>query len=84
MPLCREQVAWSVAGSGRLVMGNAQGQRTVAAFAQRGNTLTLIFPGHAPQRVVMRPQGTDTMTLRTLKPPQTDIYLARVASPPTP
>jgi hypothetical protein len=82
--LIREQFAWSVARSGRLVLSNAPGQRTAASFVQRGDTLTLLFPGHTPLRLAMRTQGSDSMTLRTLELPQTDLYLTQVTSLPTP
>lgn len=82
--LTREQFAWSVARSGRLVMSNAPGQRTVAAFVQRGDTLTLLFPGHTPLRLAVRHQGADSMTLQTLELPQTGLYLTQVTSLPTP
>lgn len=82
--LIREQFAWSVTRCGRLVMSNAHSQRTVASFVQRGDTLTLLFPGHTALRLAMRTQGSDSMTLRTLELPQTDLYLTQVTSLPTP
>jgi hypothetical protein len=82
--LIHEQVAWSVARSGQLLLSNAHDQRTVASFVQRGDTLTLLFPGYAPLRLVMRTQGSAFMTLRTLELPQPDLYLTRVTSLPTP